>query len=210
MPRFTLTFVRRPVPTPQGLSALCAGFAGIAIVPFATPSLMNSSDLCSATATACISSVTVPARAASICVIELPSLALPTSGSKGRDHLSPLSRPMSAPLSSCNGSTYPFCCSLARMTETISSHRMQASLHNARQVAPGGPKEPSHEFSTSQNAHARSRRKPEGRSPLFENASSYCWRLLATNRWLLLRGLSGSVRTSLPASARGFRYACAT
>ena len=136
--------------------------------------------------------------------------SLPTSGSMGRDHLSPLSRPMSAPLSSCNGSTYPFCCSLARMTETISSHRMQASLHNARQVAPGGPKEPSHEFSTSQNAHARSRRKPEGRSPLFENASSYCWRLLATNRWLLLRGLSGSVRTSSPASARGFRYACAT
>ena len=88
--------------------------------------------------------------------------------------------------------------------------RMRASRHDARQVALGGPKEPSHEFSTSLNVHAHGRCKPEGRSPLFEDVFSYCWRLLATNRWFLLRGLSGSVRTSSPPSARGFRYACAT
>ena len=56
----------------------------MAMRPAATPSRMNSGSRPSFSATMAISRVMVPARAASICVIELPSLALPMSGSSGR------------------------------------------------------------------------------------------------------------------------------
>ena len=84
MPRFTFTFVRRPPPTPSGDKLVWWMLAGMAMRPAATPSRMNSGSRPSFSATMAISRVMVPARAASICVIELPSLALPMSGSSGR------------------------------------------------------------------------------------------------------------------------------
>ena len=98
MPRFTFTFVRRPPPTPSGDKLVWWMLAGMAMRPAATPSRMNSGSRPSFSATVRMAGVTVPARAwsicvtgaglpraaALICVIELPSLALPMSGSSGR------------------------------------------------------------------------------------------------------------------------------
>ena len=113
MPRFTLTFVERPEPTPAGLrpAARCRTLAGMAMRPAATPARMNSGSRCSASATARMASVMTPARAKSICVTSLwaasppvpdavvavcgasirmlPSLALPMSGSTSRGGRAP-------------------------------------------------------------------------------------------------------------------------
>ena len=101
IPKFTFTFVRRPPPTPSGMRLAWWMFAGMAMRPAATPSRMNSGSRPSFSATARMAGVTAPARAwsicvtgaglprvaALICVIELPSLALPMSGSSGRSVL---------------------------------------------------------------------------------------------------------------------------
>ena len=119
MPRFTLTFVERPSPTPAGLrpAARCRTLAGMAMRPAATPARMNSGSRCSTSATARMASVMTPARAKSICVTSLwavsppvpdavvavcgasirmlPSLALPMSGSTSRGGRAP-SQPAAA------------------------------------------------------------------------------------------------------------------
>ncbi len=68
IPKFTFTFVRRPAPTPSGDRLSWRMFAGMAMRPAATPSRTNSGSRSSFWATISISRVTVPARAASICV----------------------------------------------------------------------------------------------------------------------------------------------
>jgi len=69
VPIVALTFVLSPAPIPTAFTSLPL-LLGIAIVPWATDFLINSSVTFSALATAFISSVIMPFLASSICVIE--------------------------------------------------------------------------------------------------------------------------------------------
>ena len=84
MPRLTLTFVRRPSPTPQAWRFGWLMFAGIAIRPAATPSRTNSGSRNSSLATCAICGVISPRRAASICVIRTPFVGIARIRFKGR------------------------------------------------------------------------------------------------------------------------------
>ena len=79
LPMLELILVRRARPMPIGFRLVWFTFAGITIVPAATPSRMNSGERYSEAATAAISGVTTPCFAASIWVLSafmLDSLSL--------------------------------------------------------------------------------------------------------------------------------------
>ena len=69
LPMLELIFVRSARPMPIGFRLVWFTFAGITMVPAATPSRMNSGARYSEAATAAASGVTMPRLAASICVI---------------------------------------------------------------------------------------------------------------------------------------------
>ncbi len=64
-----LTFVRKPLPTPQTFIFLPLLFARITMLPAATPSLTNSPLTPSLRATSCISLVILPFFASVLCII---------------------------------------------------------------------------------------------------------------------------------------------